>query len=426
MAEQVGPYVVLEEISRGGTAIVYRAYDPSQGRPVALKVLHDVGLQTPTVRRRFEREAEALARLNHPGIVKVLGWGVEGRYPYLALELIHGRSLAELLDEGALRPLTAVRYALALARALEHAHAAGVVHRDLKPANVLVTGRGRVVLTDFGLARDTEGLESRLSEEGSFLGSPGFWAPEQARGDLDAIGPQTDVYGLGATLYAMLTARPPFEVRSLPENLMLTEMEPPAPPSRYLPSADESLDALVLQALAKQPAERHAGAAAFGEALEAWLRGSMSFYSLRAVVADRRLWGAGALAGAALLALLAALLWLRLGPPAAPLAEAPQPTPAEVSVARDPRLQQAIDLLDLDPARAEALCTAVLADGPSPRPRRRRGAPLGRRRRARRSAGRGPRPLRARDREVRDRGLRRGDRAVDRRLRAGAGDRRAQ
>ena len=359
MAETIGPYVVLDEISRGGTAIVYRAYDPANGQQVALKVLHDIGMQTVSVRKRFEREAEALSRLSHPGIVKVFGWGTEGHYPYLALELIHGKSLETLLEAGPLRVPLAVRYARELAGILEHAHGAGVLHRDLKPANVLVTPRGRVVLTDFGLARDQNSADSRLSEEGSFMGSPGFWSPEQARGDLDAVGPHTDLYGLGATLYAMLTARPPLEVRSLPENLMLTELEPPPPPSRYAPTVDAALDGLVLQPLAKDPSQRPLDAKTYGKALETWLRGSVSFYSLRAVVGDRRLWGAGLLAALSLVALLGVALWLN--------ARAPEPPGTPTSGADDavdPRVAEAAKLVDLDPERVERLCSDVLAEGP--------------------------------------------------------------
>ncbi|MEZ6185683.1 MAG: tetratricopeptide repeat protein [Planctomycetota bacterium] len=326
--------------------------------------MHDVGLNTPPVRERFEREAEALSRIAHPGVVRVLDWGIEGDYPYLTLELIHGRSLADLIAAGPLEPVLAVRYAHALAQALTHVHAAGVVHRDLKPENVLVTARGRVVLTDFGLARDDDSLRSRLSEEGNFMGSPGFWAPEQARGDLDAIGIHTDVYGLGATLYALLTARPPLDVRSLPENLMLTELEPPPPPSRHVPELDPALDKLVLCALAKDPRERPRDMATYAELLEQWLRGSMSFYSLRAVVGDRRLWGAGLLAGSGVVALGTALVWLHAGAPATePGADAPATAPAEP--ARDPRLAQVQELMEAYPARAEALCTELLAERPS-------------------------------------------------------------
>ena len=209
--ERVGPYRILKELGRGGMGAVYEAATPN-GQRVALKVLLQGGSALPAQRTRFEREARALAKVSHPNVVRLLDIGEHRGLPYMVLELHSGGTLADELRAGPLTPAAALELGLQLAAGVSAAHAQGVLHRDLKPDNVLMED-GRALITDFGLAKDCrrEGETQRLTRSGVFLGSPGYWAPEQARGDPGAVGPATDVYGLGATLYAALACRPPIE-----------------------------------------------------------------------------------------------------------------------------------------------------------------------------------------------------------------------
>jgi tetratricopeptide (TPR) repeat protein len=270
--EQIGPYTIEAELGRGGAGVVYRARDPRTGERVAIKVLlGQGGGASETARRRFSREVDALRRLDHPGVVRVRDAGQERGRPYLVLDFVEGRSLQERLDrEGSLPPREAASVALALAEAVQHAHEQGVVHRDLKPDNVLLEADGTPRLTDFGLMRDLDLERSRLTHTGTFLGTPGFWAPEQARGDRAAMGPGSDVYGLGATLYAMLTGGAPHVAGSLIELLVHMERDP-APPSRLAKGLDAALDAICVRCLAREPARRYVTAGALASALRTYL-----------------------------------------------------------------------------------------------------------------------------------------------------------
>ena len=276
----IGRYRVQGEVGRGGAGAVYRALAPD-GTPVAIKLLLAGKDASEVQRRRFQREVQALLRLQHPHVVRILDAGdVEG-CPWLALEWVDGETLAARLGrEGPLEPLAAAEVVALLARALEHCHERGVLHRDLKPGNVLLRARdGRPALIDFGLTREvrpgdpgsgSSGLQ--LSVAGRFLGTPGYWAPEQARGDLAAIGTATDVWGLGALLFTLLTASPPMRGESLVE--LVAALERPAPPpSQLRPGTPPELDAVCARALALDPARRHASAAELAGELEALLVG---------------------------------------------------------------------------------------------------------------------------------------------------------
>ncbi|MCO5166683.1 MAG: serine/threonine protein kinase [Planctomycetes bacterium] len=252
---RVGPFEVLGELGRGGAGAVLRARDPA-GREVALKVL--LPGAAPHARKRFLREARALARVRHPGVVGVVDVSDDDDRPWIAMELVAGETLeARLAREGPLAPRAAARLAERLAEAVAHVHGAGVLHRDINPRNVILRAAGgEPVLADLGLTRDVAPTsQSRVSIEGLFLGSPGYWPPEQARGDVDRIGVTADVYGLGATLFAALTGRPPFLVGSLDDALRCLDEDPP-PPSRLRPEVDPALDALVLRCLARAPGAR--------------------------------------------------------------------------------------------------------------------------------------------------------------------------
>jgi tetratricopeptide (TPR) repeat protein len=277
--QTLGRFRILSEIARGGMGAVYRAQDPADGRDVAIKVMLGGTLAQEIARKRFEREANALLRVQHPGVVRVheLGLAHHGE-PFIVMELVEGESLQVRLDRtGPVPPQEAAELLRELCDAVAACHQAGVLHRDLKPDNVLVTSEGALKLTDFGLVRDTDPAtsRSRLTEAGQLLGSPGFWAPEQARGELEKVGEQTDVYGLGALLFALLTGRPPLEGDSLIEVLQATERAPPAP-SSLEPGVPRWLDRVVARALALDPADRFGGAGALAAALGAGSGGRRS------------------------------------------------------------------------------------------------------------------------------------------------------
>ncbi len=261
----VGPYELHEQLGKGGLGVVHRATDSRTGRPVALKLLAATEERS---RQRLLLEARALARLRHRNVVALLEAGEERGRPWLALELVSGRSLEERLREGPLPPLEAARLVRALAAGLAHAHREGVLHRDLKPGNVLLPADGgEPRLADFGLAAVEAELDrSRLTKSGTLMGSPGWWSPEQAAGQASAVGPATDVYGLGALLYAALTGRPPIEGSSLMAILTATERTRPTPPG-----VDPELDALALRCLAKRPEERPPSVEAVARELSRWL-----------------------------------------------------------------------------------------------------------------------------------------------------------
>jgi len=258
--EHIGPYEVLEPIARGGMGMVLRARDARRDRDVAIKLHLD---RRPRIATRFEREIKALIRLRHPNIVRILDAGSHEAQPYLVMELVPGDNLDRRVKRrGALPPADALAMALALARALAHAHAHGVLHRDLKPANVLLRSAGDgappdPLLTDFGLTRDVDAERDGLSVTGSYIGTPGFWPPEQAVGDRSRIGPASDVYGLGALLYFMLTGRAPYPAQT-PHEAIEQLREPVSPPSTHVPALRRRPDVedLVLDCLAPAPAAR--------------------------------------------------------------------------------------------------------------------------------------------------------------------------
>jgi len=250
--------------------VVYRALDPRSGRSVALKLLHNADER---FRQRFARESQALARLNHPNVVRVHDAGEERGAPYLVMELVEGTSLEALLRRGHLEPRRAVEIAASVSRGAGHAHARGLVHRDIKPDNVLVRPSGEVVLTDFGLARDME-VASDLSKTGIFMGTPGYASPEQASGEGKHVGPATDVYGIGAVLFALLTGSAPWQ-GSLLEIVVATISEPAPSARAQNPAVDAALDALCMRCMAKDPAERFSEGDSLAEALEGYLRGEV-------------------------------------------------------------------------------------------------------------------------------------------------------
>jgi len=262
---QIGGYEVLGEIARGGQGAVYRVRDPRSGQEVALKVLLD--LSDPDELERFFRESQATARLRHPNVVRVHGVGRDQGRPYLVMDLVEGASLAQRLQRsGPLSEREALRIVSEVTAAVQAAHSLGILHRDLKPANVLLQGE-RPLLADFGIAKVADARALTLT--GEMLGTPGYMAPEQIRGDKARIGPATDVYGLGAILYACLTGAPPFQGASALATLDKALREDPTPPSQLRPELDRRLETICLRCLARDEAERYASAADLLDALEA-------------------------------------------------------------------------------------------------------------------------------------------------------------
>jgi serine/threonine-protein kinase len=265
-------YELLEELGRGGMGVVFKARHIELKRLVALKMIRNGPCADPEECRRFKAEARAAARLQHPNIVQVYDVGEAGGQPFLAMELVTGDSLAVRLRAGPLAARAAARLAETLARAMAVAHSQRVIHRDLKPANVLLTADGTPKISDFGLAKRLD-EEAGQTRHGELLGTPCYMAPEQANGRTTEVGPAADVYGLGALLYELLTARPPFRGATPLETLDHVRAQDPVPPSRVQPRVPRDLETLCLKCLEKNPARRYAGALELADDLGRFLAG---------------------------------------------------------------------------------------------------------------------------------------------------------
>ena len=214
-----GDYELLEELGRGAMGIVYKARQASVNRIVAVKMILSGRLASEAEVRRFYSEAEAAANLDHPGIVPIFEVGQHRGQHYFSMGYLDGESLRERLMQGPLAAGDAARIMLQVAEAVAYAHANGVIHRDLKPANIMIDAEGHVRVMDFGLAKRIEG-ERDLTVAGHALGTPSYMPPEQAAGRIREIDARSDVYALGATLYALLTGHPPFQAESTAETLL--------------------------------------------------------------------------------------------------------------------------------------------------------------------------------------------------------------
>ncbi len=265
---RIGRYTIKGELGHGGMAAVYRAYDPSFKREVAIKILPREFLHEPTFRARFQREAQTIAALEHAAIVPVYDYGEEDGQPYLVMRLMAGGSLAERIDRGPLSLAETVEILSRIAPALDRAHTLGIIHRDLKPANILFDADGYPYIGDFGIAKLTQ-ASTQLSGTG-LMGTPAYMAPEQVRGDKQIDG-RADLYALGAMLYHMLSGQRPYE-SDTPMGMAFKHVtEPPPMVCSVRPDLPPALDAVLAKAMAKDRGQRYGTAAELLAALRAVL-----------------------------------------------------------------------------------------------------------------------------------------------------------
>jgi serine/threonine-protein kinase len=262
--------------------VVYRARQKSLDRIVALKMILRGDHASSADIARFRAEAESAAQLHHPHIVNVYEVGdIDGR-PYFSMKLVEGTTLAKRLADGPLPSRQAAEMLAPVCRAIADAHRRGVLHRDLKPSNILIDAEGRTYVTDFGLAKrithessptETDATrDASLTMTGAILGTPGYMAPEQAAGRRAEITAATDIYALGAILYAMLTGRPPFQAASAVDTVLMVREQDPLPPRMLNPKADHDLEMICLKCLQKPADLRYVTADALADDLEAFLK----------------------------------------------------------------------------------------------------------------------------------------------------------
>jgi serine/threonine protein kinase len=262
----LGPYRIIEPVGRGGMASVFKAYEASLDRYIALKVLPPEFLHDPTFAERFRREAQTVARLEHPQIIPIFAYDIdaESGTPWMAMRLISGGSLSQRIKRGRLAPSESARILKEVADALDYAHSAGVIHRDVKPQNVLLDDSGRVYLADFGIAKMVE-ASAHMTATGMITGTPQYMAPEQALGK--SIDKSIDIYALGIVAYELFTGQVPFSADTPVAVLMKQASEPmPLPP---VSEVREEVTRAILRATAKDPAARWPTATAFARAITA-------------------------------------------------------------------------------------------------------------------------------------------------------------
>lgn len=276
---EIGDYKLIEEIGRGGMGVVYRAQQKSLNRIVALKMIPNAAFASELDLARLRGEAQAAARLNHPNIIPVYDVGEYNKHPWFSMQLVKGSTLSQKLQAGPMSARDAVELLIPIVEAIGAAHKAGVLHRDIKPSNILISEAGEPFITDFGLSKrvpvpeesmEFSGSEDGLTLSGAILGTPSWMSPEQAAGDTESIDSCSDIYSLGAVLFAMLCGRPPFQAAN-PIDTMLMVMEQDPPAIRVLNSAiDADLEMVVLKCLQKPQDLRYSTAEELVEDLKAW------------------------------------------------------------------------------------------------------------------------------------------------------------
>lgn len=261
--EQIGRYIIKSELGRGGMATVYRAFDPSFDREVAIKVLPREMLHDPQFRSRFEREIKMIASLEHPSIVPVYDVGDDNGQPYFVMRFMNGGSLTDVIEKGSIPIKDTARTVERIAQGLAHAHRKGVIHRDLKPDNILFDDAGEPFISDFGVAKLTEST-SNLTGSG-VIGTPAYMSPEQAQGvDIDL---RSDVYGLGVIVYQMLSGHQPYSADT-PMGVVVKHITEPVPEIlKILPTLPHEVDAIIKTAMAKDKNQRYLNTIELAKAL---------------------------------------------------------------------------------------------------------------------------------------------------------------
>src|SRR5438067_2188675 len=310
---EFGDYELLEEVGRGGQGVVFRARQKSLNRTVALKVISLGQWASKAHLKRFRIEAEAAAHLEHPSIVPIHEVGERDGSCYFSMKFIEGGQLDEVARREPMPIRQAAELIAKVARTVHYAHEHGILHRDIKPGNILLDAKGEPHLTDFGLARLVE-TESTVTRTLEVLGTPSYMAPEQAVGNNAAIGSVTDVYGLGAVLYQLLTGQPPFAGGTTYETIKLLLDTEPRQPRLLNPKIDRDLSTICLKCLEKDPKRRYSSALALAEDLERWLRHEPIRARHTGIFARGRKWlqrnPTRALLAASLIALAAAAGWI--------------------------------------------------------------------------------------------------------------------
>jgi serine/threonine protein kinase len=273
LPEKISRYDVRKVLGEGAFGVVYKCYDPSLDREVAIKKLRPDALGSAKYVERFKREAKVVARMLHGNIVPVYEMGEEGGAYFIASAFIAGHSLADVIPENGLDADRAVRLVLQLLEALAYAHDQGVLHRDVKPSNAMLGDKDTLYLMDFGLAGWVGQDTGRMTQDGSVMGTPSYMPPEQASGQIQRVGPAADQYSAGVVLYELLTGHLPFEGGPIQAVLYNVIHTAPPRPSEFRADLDPNLEAICLRALAKKPEERFPDCRAFAEALRSWQAG---------------------------------------------------------------------------------------------------------------------------------------------------------
>jgi tetratricopeptide (TPR) repeat protein/tRNA A-37 threonylcarbamoyl transferase component Bud32 len=284
---RIGTYEIMSVIDVGGMGVVYKARHVALDRVVALKMIRTADLASPRELARFLEEARVVAQFNHDAIVKILDFGEDKGDPYFSMVYVDGGTLQELLSKGPLEPRAAARMIERVADAIAYAHDRGIIHRDLKPSNILLDGNGGPVVSDFGLAKGCGSAADRTLA-GQVLGTPSYMPPEQARGEIAAIGPHSDIYATGALLYHAICGRPPFQAATSVETLRQVIDDEPVAPRQLNAAVDRDLETIVLRCIQKQPSSRYASEADLAADLAAYCDGRP--IAARPVPALERAW----------------------------------------------------------------------------------------------------------------------------------------